>query len=159
MKAQFRSAVLFVKDMAASRRFYEDLLGQQVEMDFGANVGYVGGLALWDIKAVFEVVYQRPPEADTALGRNNLEVYFEIDDLDAAQQALTAAGVRPVHPIIEQPWAQRALRVYDPDGHIIELAEPMPVVVRRLQAGGMSKEQIQARTAMPLPAIEQMLAE
>jgi catechol 2,3-dioxygenase-like lactoylglutathione lyase family enzyme len=157
MKTQFRSAVLFVKDMTASRRFYEALLGQQVEMDFGVNVGYVGGLALWDVQAVFDVVFHRAPDGDTRLGRNNLEVYFEVEDLDAMLQALMAAGVNLVHPIIEQPWAQRALRAYDPDGHIVELAEPMPIVVHRLVASGLSKEAIRERTAMPLPFIEQIL--
>jgi catechol 2,3-dioxygenase-like lactoylglutathione lyase family enzyme len=158
MNAQFRSAILFVKDMAASRHFYEQMLGQQVDMDFGVNVGYVGGLALWDVQAVFEVVFHRSPDGDARLGHDNLEIYFEIEDLDAAQKFLMAEGVNLVHPIVEQPWAQRVLRVYDPDGHIIELAEPMPIVVRRLAASGLSKQAIRERTAMPTEFIEQTLA-
>ncbi len=156
MKAQFRSAVLFVKDMAASRHFYEQLLGQQVEMDLGANVGYVGGLALWEVQMAYSMVFQHAPERDP--GRDSLELYFEIDDLDAAQETLLAAGVKLLHPIIEQPWAQRALRACDPDGFAVEIAEPMPVVVKRLAASGLNAEAIQARTFMPLPAVEQMLA-
>ncbi|MBN1679538.1 MAG: VOC family protein [Anaerolineae bacterium] len=158
MNAQFRSAVLFVKDITASRRFYEQLLGQQVEMDFGVNVGYVGGLALWDVQAAFEVVFHRAPEGDARLGRENLEIYFEIEDLDAALQSLMAEEVNLVHPIVEQPWAQRVLRAYDPDGHIIELAEPMETVIHRLAASGLSKEAIHERTYMPIPFIEQTLA-
>ena len=157
MYAQFRSAILFVKDMKASRHFYEQLLGQQVDMDFGVNVGYVGGLALWDVQAVYDVVYHRAPDGSTRLGRDNLEVYFEIEDLDAALQALTDAGVTLVHTIVEQPWAQRVLRAYDPDGHIVELAEPMPVVVHRLAGGGLSAPAIRERTAMPIAYIEQTL--
>jgi catechol 2,3-dioxygenase-like lactoylglutathione lyase family enzyme len=159
MHAHYCSAVLFVKEMAASRRFYEELLGRQVEMDFGVNVGYVGGLALWEHAAALDVMFHRKPEGEARLGRENLELYFEIDDLDAALQAFTAAGVSLVHPIIEQPWGQRALRVYDPDGHIVEVAERMPVVVHRLAASGMDAEAIRARTGMPLPVVEQMLAE
>lgn len=158
MNAQFRSAVLFVSDMAASRRFYEQLLGQQVDMDFGVNVGYVGGLALWDIRAVSEVVFHRALEGGARLGRENLEVYFEIEDLDSALQTLLAEGVSLVHPIVEQPWAQRVLRAYDPDGHLVELAEPMDRVVLRLAASGLNAEAIRERTFMPLPVIEHMLS-
>ncbi len=158
MNAQFRSVVLFVKDMAASRRFYEQLLGQKVDLDFGVNVGYVGGLALWDIRAVSDVVFHHAPEGETRLGRDNLEVYFEIDDLEAAQKFFQAEGVALVHPLAEQPWGQRTLRVYDPDGHIVELGEPMQVTVRRLAASGLSKEAIQQRTGMPMPFVEQTLA-
>jgi catechol 2,3-dioxygenase-like lactoylglutathione lyase family enzyme len=158
MKAQFRSAVLFVKDMAASRRFYEQLLGQQVDLDFGVNVGYVSGLSLWDVQAVFDVVYHHAPEDSTPLGRDNLELYFEVDDLDTALRTLTAEGVRLVHPITEQPWAARVLRAYDPDGHLVELAEPMDVVAHRLAANGQSVEAISKRTGMPIAVIEKMLA-
>ena len=158
MNARYCSAVLFVKDMAASRHFYEQLLGQQVDMDFGANVGYVGGLSLWEESSALDVMFHRKPEGEARLGRENLETYFEIEDLDAMLQALTADGVALVHPIIEQPWGQRALRAYDPDGHIVEVAEPMIVVLRRFVASGMDVEAIHARTWMPIPAIEQMLA-
>ena len=158
MKAQFRSAVLFVKDMTASRHFYEQLLGQQVDQDFGVNVGYTDGLSLWDVQAVFEVVFHRAPESDVCLGRNNLEVYFETEDLDTALQCLTSEGVPLVHPFVEHPWAQRAFRVYDPDGHIVELAEPMPAVVQRLATHGLSADAISKHTGMTLLSIEQILA-
>ncbi len=158
MPARFCSAVIFVKQMAVSRRFYEGLLSQQVEMDFGVNVGYVGGLALWEEAAALDVMFHRGPASEARLGRENLELYFEAEDLDSMLIAFTAEGVAQVHPIVEQPWGQRALRVYDPDGHIVEVAEPMPVVVRRMAAGGMDAEAIRARTGMPLPVVEQMLA-
>ncbi len=48
MSATFQSTVLFVRDVQVSRQFYEGLLGMQVRMDFGLNVGYAGGLAIWD---------------------------------------------------------------------------------------------------------------
>lgn len=158
MQATFRSVVLFVGDMAASRRFYEGLLGLEVDMDFGVNVGYTCGLALWQVRAAHEAIHGHAPEDDTPLGRGNLEVYFEVDDLDAARRAVEAAGVPVVHPIVEQPWAQRVLRLYDPDGHIVELGEPMPAVVRRLAAEGLDAEGIRGRTFMPIEVIEHLLA-
>ena len=158
MNAQFCSAVLFVRDMMASRYFYEQLLGQQIDMDLGINVGYVGGLSLWELEAVYDVVFHHAPDADMPLGCKNMEIYFEVDDLAALQDILVNAGANLVHPIAEQPWAQRTLRVYDPDGHLVELAEPMEVVVYRLVADGLDKDAICDRTAMPMWAIEQILS-
>jgi catechol 2,3-dioxygenase-like lactoylglutathione lyase family enzyme len=158
MAIRYCSAVLFVKDIPASRHFYEDLLGQQVEMDLGANVGYVGGFAIWEIGSASSMIFRRDPEGEDRLGRNNLELYFETEDLDGAAERLSAAGVSTVHAIYEQPWGQRALRIYDPDGHIVELGEPMPFVIQRFAAQGLTREAIQERTMMPLPMIDQVLA-
>ncbi|MBN1564979.1 MAG: glyoxalase, partial [Anaerolineae bacterium] len=133
MSIKFQSSVLFVADMAASRQFYEGLLGQIVEMDLGANVGYKSGFALWLINSVNEVVFEMATDlAGGKLGQRNFELYFESDDLPGVIAALEAADVRFVHPLHEQPWGQRAVRVYDPDEHMVEIGEPMPLVVKRL---------------------------
>jgi hypothetical protein len=49
MNARYVSAVLFVKDIAASRQFYEGMFEQQVDTDFGKNIGYKSGLSLWEV--------------------------------------------------------------------------------------------------------------
>jgi hypothetical protein len=64
--------------------------------------------------------------------------------------------VAVVHPLREQPWGQRVLRVYDPDGHIVEVGEPMPAVIMRFLAEGLSPEAIAQRTAMPLDIVQQV---
>jgi len=158
MTVKYISSVLFVKDIPASRRFYEELLGQQVDMDLGANVGYVGGLAIWEIGSASEMIFHRQAQGVERLGHDNFEAYFETEELDAIAERLSAAGVTIVHPIYEQPWGQRALRVYDPDCHIVEISEPMHFVVKRFAAQGLSTEQIQQRTMMPQPVIDLILA-
>jgi catechol 2,3-dioxygenase-like lactoylglutathione lyase family enzyme len=156
MSVRFQSAVIFVRDMAASRRFYEELLGQTVSADFGPNVGFEGGFALWQVAHACEIVYGRAPESDSALGRDNLELYFETGDLDAAWKQLEEHGIRAVHPIVEQPWGQRVLRVADPDGHVVELGEPVPVFVQRFLAQGLTVEQTAERTGIPLAFVQQI---
>lgn len=151
----FRSAVVFVKDIAASRHFYEDLLGMQVEMDFGANVGFMGGLAIWEVGSAYELVHGRKAEDVPVLGRDNLELYFETDDLDAAWERLREAGVTVIKPLREQPWGQRVVHIADPDGHIVEIAEPMPAVVRRMIGASMTDEAISERTMMPVEVVRQ----
>lgn len=155
----FKSAVLFVRDMPAARRFYEDLLAQKVELDVGANVGYAGGLALWQEESAAHHIHGRSGEAvsATSLGRDNLEVYFEMEEIEAMVTRFREAGVRFVHGLKEQPWTQRAVRVYDPDGHIVEIGEPMPAVVRRLAREGVDRAGIVKRTLIPQAFVDQAL--
>jgi catechol 2,3-dioxygenase-like lactoylglutathione lyase family enzyme len=44
---RYHSAVIFVRDIAAAKHFYIDVLGMEIDMDFGTNVGLKGGLSLW----------------------------------------------------------------------------------------------------------------
>jgi catechol 2,3-dioxygenase-like lactoylglutathione lyase family enzyme len=156
MTIQFQSSVLFVRDIQASRRFYEELLGQEVEMDFGANVGYKGGFAIWQVDSAFEMIFERPADAEARLGRDNLELYFESPDLDIVWTRLSSQGVEVVHPLRQQPWGQRVIRVLDPDGHVVEIGEPMSIVIARLLAQGMKAEAVAERTLMPLEFVQQV---
>ena len=96
----------------------------------------------------------RPGVWDMTIAR----LYFETDQLDAMWTRLSEAGVQIVHPLVEQPWGQRVFRVYDPDGHIVELGEPMPAVIQRFLSQGMSVEQIAQRTSMPPEIVRQIAA-
>jgi catechol 2,3-dioxygenase-like lactoylglutathione lyase family enzyme len=156
MSIKFQSSVIFVKDIEASRHFYQDLLGQEVLMDHGPNVGFVGGLAIWQVDHVYEIIFERAPDEAGQLGRKNFELYFEADDMDAVWARLAEAGLQLVHPLREQPWGQRVFRLYDPDGHIVELGETMPVVVLRFLGQGMSVEEIAARMSMPVEVVQQI---
>ena len=158
MTIKFQSSVIFVKDIEASRRFYEELLGQEVLMDHGPNVAFVGGFAIWQVDHAYQMIFECPSDEKDQLGRSNCELYFEADDLDATEARLSDADVQFVHPLREHPWGQRVFRLYDPDGHIVELGEPMPVVIQRFLAQGMSAEEVAQRTSMP-PEIVRQIAE
>jgi catechol 2,3-dioxygenase-like lactoylglutathione lyase family enzyme len=153
---KFQSAVLFVQDIMASRWFYEELLGQEVELDFGPNVGFKGGFAIWQADHAAEMIFESATNGNGQLGRRNLELYFECPDLEIAWERLMDADVWPVHPLREHPWGQYAFRVYDPDGHIVEVGEPMPVVIQRLLAQGLSPEAVARKTLMPPEVMQQM---
>jgi len=153
MSIAYRSVVIFVQDMGASRHFYEDLMEQELEFDFGANVSYVGGLALWQVDRAHEIVFGAP---SGGVGQGELELYFETDDLDAVVKLFEEAGVTFVHPLREQPWGQRVVRVYDPDGHIVEVGEPIPVFVARFLAQGMSVQDAAERTSVPLDVVRRI---
>jgi catechol 2,3-dioxygenase-like lactoylglutathione lyase family enzyme len=156
MKIQFQSSVIFVKDIARSRQFYEGLLQQRVAMDHGLNVGFEAGFALWQVEHARETIFGAA-DGSGSLGQRNFEIYFETDEVETVCRQVTEAGISFVHPVIEQPWGQRVFRVYDPDGHIVVLGEPMPVVISRFVSQGMSAEAIAQRTSMPLPVVQQII--
>ena len=109
MSLTFQSSVIFVHDIAASRRFYKELLGQSVEMDVGPSVSFEGGLALWQVDHAFQTIYEREPDTAERLGGQNNELHFETADAKATSVRLSEAGVEFVHPLNEQPWGRRIL--------------------------------------------------
>jgi hypothetical protein len=58
----------------------------------------------------------------------------------------------------ELPWGQRGFRVYDPDGHIIDISETHGALVRRLAAEGKSKQSIADQVSLTREQIDAYLA-
>jgi catechol 2,3-dioxygenase-like lactoylglutathione lyase family enzyme len=156
MTITFQSAVIFVQDIAASRRFYGELLDQKVALDFGPSVELEGGLALWQIDHAFQTVYDRAPHSTERPGGQNVELHFETTDVEAISARLSQAGVEFVHPVREQPWGTRVFRVCDPDGHIVKVGEPMSAVVTRLLGHGFPAKAVVERTRMPTEIVDQI---
>jgi catechol 2,3-dioxygenase-like lactoylglutathione lyase family enzyme len=110
MNIHFKSVLLFVKDVATSRRFYEEILGQKVEYDFGEDVEFYGGFAIHDASHISRLLFKREnPNVSGKLGQENFELYFESDNIDEINSMLLQSGVAFIHPLLEQPWGQRAV--------------------------------------------------
>ena len=119
-------AAAYVRDLAASRRFYEGLLGLEVKgVMRRANqeiaVAYRAGLSIWQIDDACDMIFGAGAPRPERLGCGNWEFSFETADLDAVAAKLAAAGIRFAQPLRTMAWGQRALRVYDPDGHIVDI--------------------------------------
>ena len=156
MDMRFEGSVILVKDVEASRRFYEGLLGLRVKEDFGRYVGYEGGLGIWEADFAHRLIFGEPPEDAGPMGRRNLELYFEAEDVEEAWSRFSKASAELVHPMLEQPWGQRVFRIYDPDGHIVEIGEPLPVVAKRLLDEGMLPGEVAEKTMLSLEAVERI---
>jgi len=147
--------VIFVRDIAASRHFYEKLLGQEVEMDHGSSLTFRSGFALWQIDHAFQVIYERETNIPQPLGGHNCELHFETAHAKVASVRLSEASVEFVHPLREMPWGKRIFRVRDPDAHIVAVGEPMDAVIARLISEGMSANAVAKRTGMPIEIVKQ----
>lgn len=118
---RFICPLIVVNDMQRSRRFYENLLGQKVKSDFGENVVFEGDFAI-HLQSHYENLIEK---REVRPGSNSFELYFETDKLLELEAKLEEAGVNWIHKIRTEPWGQKVMRFYDPDGHIVEVGEPM----------------------------------
>jgi catechol 2,3-dioxygenase-like lactoylglutathione lyase family enzyme len=152
----YHSCVLLVEDVEKSKHFYNVVLGQKIVMDFGENVSFEGGLAIWEKDYALNLIFKEKAKKIN-VGTNSFEIYFEIEDPDNLYELLMKEKVTVIHPVTEHPWGQRAFRARDPDGHIIEFGESMESAVRRLNMQGLSLEEIAKKSLMPMEFIKMAL--
>ncbi|MBN1429382.1 MAG: VOC family protein [Anaerolineae bacterium] len=150
--------LMVVEDMKRARHFYEQVLEQQVSIDFGENVGYKGGLSIHR-KAHFQELLGDPTRYPIVSKAHNGELYFESDEIEALLCRLKEHSVEFISEIQEQPWGQRVMRFYDPDGHIIEVGEPIASTVLRMHKQGASNREIVKKTGMPAEFVEKAVTE
>jgi len=155
---KFMGPLLVVEDLQRSRIFYEGLLGMKVQNDFGVNVSFEGNLAI-HLKEHFQGLLGGPERFPVVFGAHYGEMYFESDEMEAVLLRLKQAGVEFIHELVEQPWGQRVMRFYDPDRHVIEIGEQMEAVFIRMHQQGLTAQQIQQKTGMPLEFVEAVLKE
>jgi len=150
---KYSCTVISVSDVNASRRFYEDVFGLKVYQDYGKCVGFTCGLSLmqdfeWLVNVPKEKVMKEP---------NNIELCFEEEKFDDFLKKLKGYGVRYLHDATEQPWGQRVIHFYDPDGHIIEVGEDMKAVTERFLSSGMTKEETAKRMNVSVADVETLM--
>lgn len=151
---RFICPLIVVNNIRISRDFYENVLNQKVQFDFGENVSFEGGFAI-HLKSHFSDLISKN-ENNILEKSNNFELYFEEENLDVFLQKLEEIGsVEYIHGLKEQPWGQRVIRFYDPDKHIVEVGEPMESVVKRFLDKGLSIEETSKRTLMPEEFVRQ----
>jgi catechol 2,3-dioxygenase-like lactoylglutathione lyase family enzyme len=155
---KFICSLYVVDDIAASRHFYEGLLGQKVKFDFGENVTFEGDFAI-HLKSNYQPLLGDVTQYPIMKKAHNGELYFDTDEIEAVYQRLREASVEFIHGIREQPWGQCVMRLYDPDGHIVEIGELMETVVWRLYQQGLSIDRIHGKSSMPREFIELVIQE
>lgn len=117
---------LVTADMAASRRFYVDLLGmvpvERPAFNFPGLWFQAGNTQIHLIAAhdLSDRTGQRAPLATAATGRV-FHFAFEVADCVAALAALKAAGVVARGGPSTRPDGCLQVWVYDPDDHVVEL--------------------------------------
>ena len=152
-KIKFVAPLITVVDMKKSRDFYENILGQTVESDYGENVSFEG-FAI-HLRPHFKSLIDNK---EVAGGGNNFELYFEYDHVEQICEKLKAENVEFVHELREQPWKQLVVRFYDPDRNIVEIGESLEHLVVRLQQQNHSAKEISQMTGLDMEFVEKGIA-
>jgi lactoylglutathione lyase len=117
---------LFVDDVDASIRFYENALGLRLVRRESDYASLERGGALLGLGAIATLpAYGHWPgftRAGLAGARGaGVEIVLEVPDVDAALQAVEQAGHRVVEPLRDRPRGLRDFRVIDPDGYYLRI--------------------------------------
>lgn len=147
---RYCNVLIAVKDMEKSLRFYKALFGQEVTLDLGANKTLTGGFTLQEH---FDELAGFSP--DTMKYRSNtMELYFETEDFEEFMELLDAhPEVERLHDARTFPWLQRGIRIFDPDGHLIEVSESMYSVASRQFAAGKNVEETAVLVQHPVEIV------
>ena len=152
---KYEVCLLSVKDIEASKKFYQDLMGLEIDTDWGVNVAFKEGIAL---QQDFDKIIGVPKES-VKTRAHNMELVFETDDFDAfVAKVESYPNVELVKGgAVEQPWGQRGIHFYDLDGHVIEVGEKFLHVIQRFVSSGMSTEEVAKRCGIPTADVEKYL--
>ena len=112
--------VIFVRDMAAMRRFYEDILGLQVQRELSPG---------WIEYRVGEntLTLARPSrtaaDAPIPKGSASLQLAFRVSapEVDQCAEELVRQRVDLLSPPTDQVFGHRTLFFRDPDGNLLEV--------------------------------------
>lgn len=112
--------VVFVRDMAAMRRFYEEVLGFPLVRELSAGwIEYkVGANTLALAKPS-----RTASDAPTPKGSASLQLAFmvAVAEVDQCADELARHGVDLVSPPTDQAFGHRTLFFRDPDGNLLEV--------------------------------------
>ena len=151
------TTVIFVKDIVISKDFYYNLLGLPIDLDFGKNVIFKSGFAIWEIQDKHIIPSTLGLEKISNNTINRFELYFETENLPEIYETLKKNGVKFLHEIHEEPWGQQTIRFFDPDKHMIEIGESMRQFVCRFYNQGLTIEQVFKKTSIPIDEIKRLI--
>ena len=127
--------IIGVLSVDAVRNFYVDTLG------FTHVMGMVGKDGQLDFCTVVmgdaRIMFMRGPAgAPASAGKQPVEIYLEVEDVNALHNSLEKNGVSISDPLTLQWWGDRTFKVLDPNGYEIwfytHVAEPKPPIGAKL---------------------------
>jgi catechol 2,3-dioxygenase-like lactoylglutathione lyase family enzyme len=121
MGIRFRHSIALVRDMEESKHFYRDVLGLAIVQDFETFVLFQNDFAIHRADLFYE--YINKPYHGEKMGHDNVDFYLTTTDLDNVRDKLKDNQVMFIHDIKQMACGEKVIRVYDPDGHILEIGD------------------------------------
>ena len=114
---------LFVEDVAATKRFYQDVFGARLKYEDDVSAVFDFShiqVNLLDASAVPELI--EPAVLAPQEAGSRLVLTIDVDDVDAMCAELGKRGVELLNGPMDRPWGIRTASFRDPAGHIWEIA-------------------------------------
>jgi catechol 2,3-dioxygenase-like lactoylglutathione lyase family enzyme len=112
MKVKRIVANIDTSDIAAAKRFYQDVLGLDLLMDMGWIATYGS-----DAEMRLQISFMSQGGSGTPVP----DLSIEVDDVDAALEAMKKAGFAIEHGPADEPWGVRRFYVRDPFGKLVNI--------------------------------------
>jgi len=121
----FDHVTIVCADLAATRRFYVDLLGMndatRPNFDFPGRWFQLGHVQIHATGESTESGQAGWGDQGTKVIPRGHHFAFAVEDVAAALEILQSHGVRIASPLQLRPDGFRQAYIYNPDGHIVEL--------------------------------------
>lgn len=113
---------IVVRDLAATRRFYVDVLGmEEVARPGFTFAGQWFQAGVNQIHTILEYAGSGPAGSGGGENSRGHHFAFVVDDAAACYRRLTELGVPVVSPPKNRPDGAVQVFIQDPDGHLVEL--------------------------------------
>lgn len=119
---KLKNVLIVVKDIEKSKKYYHDLFGLEMILDFDGNMILSEGLVLQD-----EKIWKKIVEKEIVAQSNSCELYFEEPDIETFVGKLEQMYPHTVYVnrLMTHNWGQKVVRFYDLDGNLIEVGTPV----------------------------------
>ena len=99
-------------DIAAAKRFYQDVLGLDLLMDHGWIATYGS-----DEQMAVQISFASQGGSGTPVP----DLSIEVDDVEAALAGMRKAGFAIEYGPVDEPWGVRRFYVRDPFGRLVNI--------------------------------------
>jgi len=124
---KLKNILIVVKNIEKSIHFYKSLFGLQVILNTDTNVILTEGLVLQDASVWKDAISRE------ILPKNNASLlYFEEHDIEVFMEKLNTYGepIQYVTPLTTLDSGQKIVRLYDPDGNLIEVRTSLSSAIK-----------------------------
>jgi lactoylglutathione lyase len=121
-----RTITLFVDDLPATRRFYEDVFAVRLIYEDESSAVFDFGNLQVNLLVATEAgdVVEPLPVAPSGAGTRAL-LTINVEDTDATVAELTTHGVTVLNGPVDRRWGVRTAAFRDPGGHVWEIASDL----------------------------------
>ena len=112
MKVKRIVANIDARDIAAGRRFYQEVLGLELLMD-------LGWIATYGAREKMGIQISIMSEGGSGTPTPDLSI--EVDDVEAALVRMREAGIPIEYGPADEPWGVRRFFVRDPFGKLVNI--------------------------------------